>query len=376
MNILHLLAYSLYSGPVAPTLGLALAQRRAGHTVTVACDRKRGNFDGYEEAALPRLEARDIVSPLALTLSTKSSPFELMRDIARLRSFLNQGSTDLVHVHMSHDHTMVAVARQGLRSSPRVVRTFHASRSLEERFGQGVINRAADGWITRNQTDHERALSKFALPPEKARMIPGSIESTEFVVPVEAERVRAKQELGLPTDAVVIGHVALIANRGQEELLDALAMTGNNSAHVLFVGRGEAEPRLRNRVEELGLKSRVHFTGYLKDEALLRAYAALDTAFVAGPGNDASMRGLLEAMSTGLPVLGVSVGAVNDVLTEDFGYPVDDLTPASVAEGLRLFFDDENPRARGERGRSFVVNERTFDCEWQKTEELYRVALS
>ncbi|MEO1174887.1 MAG: glycosyltransferase family 4 protein, partial [Myxococcota bacterium] len=286
MNILHLLAYSLYSGPVAPTLGLALAQRRAGHTVSIACDRKRGNFDGYEEAALPRIEAEGLASSLPLTLSTKSSPFELMRDVARLRAFLSRGGTDVVHVHMSHDHTLVTVARQGLKSPPRIVRTFHASRSLEERFGQGVINRAADGWVTRNRTDHARALSKFSLPPELARMIPGSIDSNAFVIPVAEERARAKRELGLPADSPVIGQVALIADRGQEQLLEALAMTGNTSAHVVFVGRGEAETRLRDLVDARGMSERVHFTGYLKDEALLRAYAAMDTAFVAGPGND------------------------------------------------------------------------------------------
>ncbi|MEM6730771.1 MAG: glycosyltransferase, partial [Myxococcota bacterium] len=250
LEILHLVAYPLYSGPVAPTLGLARHQAVLGHRVSIACDTKRGNFDGFEEAALPRLQESGLFADLGLCLSTKSTPIELMRDVARLRAHLNRNEPDVVHVHMSHDHSLAMVARQGLSRGPVLVRTFHASRSLEERLGQTFLNRSANAWIARNTDDYARALETFSLPAEKTRMIPGSIDTEMFRPSDPEERERAKLELGLPTDATVVGHVALIAERGQDELVDALAMVDAPNLHVLFVGRGESETLLRARVEE------------------------------------------------------------------------------------------------------------------------------
>ncbi|MEO0811442.1 MAG: glycosyltransferase family 4 protein, partial [Myxococcota bacterium] len=358
LHILHLLAYPLYSGPVAPTLGLARQQAKDGHRVSIACDTKRGNFDGYEEAALPRLSASGLHADLGLCLSTKSTPIELMRDVARLRATLKGGEVDVVHVHMSHDHSLALVARQGLKRGPTVIRTFHAARSLEERLGQSFLNRSADGWIVRNTDDYERAIQSFSLPEERMALVPGSIDPEMFVAVSSEERTRAKRELGLPEDHRVVGHVALIAERGQEELLDALQMIAQSDLHLLFVGKGEAESALRQRVSESGLEERVHFSGYLRDAALLRAYGAMDAAFVAGPGNDSSVRAVLEAMSSGLPVIGVAVGAVKDVVDESRGYLVESRTPAAIAEGLRAFMSDPQPEERGRAGRSLIERER------------------
>ncbi len=375
LSILHLLAYPLYSGPVAPTLGLARQQAVDGHRVAIVCDSKRGNFDGFEEAALPRLQESGLYVDLGLALSTKSTPIELMRDVARLRAHLKRNPVDVVHVHMSHDHSLATVARQGLGPAPALIRTFHAARSLEQRLGQKVLNRSADGWIARNREDYERALEAFELPENRTRLIPGSIDPEMFVAVSEEDRARAKRELGLPEDSRVVGHVALIAERGQEELLDALTMVSDERLHLLFVGKGEAEAALRSRVEERGLAGRAHFTGYLRDAALLRAYAAMDAAFVAGPGNDSSVRSALEAMSSALPVIGIEVGAIKDVLNDESGYRVEDRSPVAIAEALRAFLEDNAAVERGQRGRERILSERRVQQESARTLELYRLCL-
>ena len=354
LNILHLVSYSLYSGPVSPTLGLALQQHRAGHQVSIACDTKRGNFDGFEEPALPRLEASGLLADIGLTLSTKSSPLQLMRDVARLRARFTLGDLDILHVHMSHDHTLATVARQGIRNPPLVALSFHASRSLVDRRGQGWRNRSADGWIVRTQSDRDRVLEKFSLPAERTRLVSGSVDTELFVPSSVEERARAKRELGLPEDSVVLGHVALIADRGQRELLDALDTRRSTQLHLMYVGRGQDESALRAVVEERGLSERVHFAGYLRDEALLRAYSAMDAAFVAGPGNDASVRAALEAMSCGLPVIGDRGGAVTDYLDERRGYLVDSRDGSAIASAVDRMLEDDTARERSGTSREFV----------------------
>ena len=105
MRILHLVSYSLYSGPLPSTLALAVEQRRQGHEVWLAHDSKRGAINDYEEAADPWLEGLSLTPPLPLTLSAKSTVGEYLHDRRHLQRLLRQ--VDVVHTHLSHDHGLL-----------------------------------------------------------------------------------------------------------------------------------------------------------------------------------------------------------------------------------------------------------------------------
>ncbi len=371
LRILHLVSYSLYSGPLPPTLGLALAQRQLGHTVWLAYDRKRGAFNEYEEAAAPWVDP-DFDPPVPLTLSTKSSPIEYVRDVQRMRRLVKEEEVDIVHMHMSHDHGLAALA--GGRVAR--IRTFHAERSLIRRFGQSWLNRRADAVIARCHAHRQLLVTRFGFPMDRVHVISGSINSERFAPATNSERCKARAHFALPLDVPVLGHVALIDGRGQEELLDAATALGESALHIMFVGNGRREQALKQRIDNAGLNDRVRLTGYLRGGELLEAYAAMDAAFVAQPGNDASARAALEAMASGLPVLGVQTGALTELVDDAVGYPVSDRRVDSVASAISKWLTAPSAAdTRGRAGRAHVIAERTFQREAERTITAYEQVL-
>ncbi|MEE8410024.1 MAG: glycosyltransferase family 4 protein [Myxococcota bacterium] len=371
MRILHLCSYPLYSGPLPPTLGLAMAQRALGHTVWLAYDVKRGAFNAYEEAATPWLVDKGLEPPVALTLSAKSTPIEYARDLGRLRGFMTRREVDVVHAHLSHDHGLLALAGNGHGAVTRV-RTFHAARSLVRRFGQRWLTRRADGWILRAEEHRERLIASFGTPRELTCVVPGSIDADRFTPPAAGAREKARRRLGVPLDAHVLGHVALITDRGQFELVEAVKQMGDDAPHVLFIGRGENEDALRRTITEAGVGERTHMPGYQRGDMLLDTYAALDAAFVAQPGNDASARAALEAMACGLPVLAIRAGPLAELVDEDVGYPFAERAPESIGNALRTWMSsDDVGRSRGKAGRARVRAERTVAREAERTIAFY-----
>ncbi|MEK7704815.1 MAG: glycosyltransferase family 4 protein [Myxococcota bacterium] len=371
LSILHLVSYPLYSGPLPPTTGLALAQRRLGHTVYLAYDRKRGDDDAFEEAATPRLRRLGLDPPLGLTLSTKSSALELLSDVRALRALITHHGVQVLHAHQSHDHALLALVGGGALR----VRTVHANRTLSRRLGQRWLNGRADAFVVRHAHARAQLALHSGIDSERVAVIGGAIDAELFMPPSDVARREARVRFGLPADTLVLGHVALIAERGQEELVDAVASLRETALHLLFVGRGEAEVALRARVERAGLSARVHFTGYLRGDDLLLAYAAMDAAFVAQPGNDASARAALEAMACGLPLLAVQVDALAELVDADVGYPVVDRQPAAIAAALsQLIADGQQRQERARRGRERVRTERTFEREARATVDFYRRA--
>ena len=371
MRILHLVSYPLFSGPMPSTVALAVAQRDRGHEVWLAFDRKRGAFNAYEEAAAPSVEQAGLTAPAPFTLSTKSSVREYWRDWRTLKKLVHAGGVDVVHFHFSHDHGLGALAGRGSPAVTRV-RTIHAARSLLPRFGQRWLMRRADGFIVRCD-DHRRRLTEaFAVPPAHIRVVKGSVDTRRFSPPPIDARVDARRQFELPLDVPVVCHVAFMAGRGQEELAHGAAELGSRAPHLLFVGRGEGEPGLRALVDRLGIGQRVRFAGYLQGNALLKAYAASDAAFLAQAGNDASARAALEAMACGLPLIAVTGEALAELCQPEVGFPIERRDAAAVALALGRWLESaDRGKARGQAGRKLVVAERSVAQEAAATVAFY-----
>lgn len=377
MRIVHLNSCSVYSGPLPSTVGLALAQRRQGHEVYLYWDRKHDGFSGYEESAGVPLRFAGLDDPQQpLTLSSRSTAVELIRDLWRLRAMLRAGAFDVVHLHRSHEHVLAALAAWGLRPRRRprsslYVRTFHSERALENRLARGWFSRQADRWITRCEDHHRMAVQYFRLPPGQVRTIAGGIDTAAFGDIQTACPKLAKAHFGFPEDAFVLMHVALMAGRGHEEVLQALTRLGDTAPWLLWVGRGVREQRLREQVARAPrpIQDKVRFAGYLAGKELLEAYAAADAAFVAKPGKDASSRAALEAMACGLPLIVVRVGALNEL---PHTYPIHERSPEAIADAIRsLMHDREAARTRGRQAQSWVFQERSFEHEAEQTLQFY-----
>jgi len=372
LKILHLCAYPLFSGAVPSTLGLAAAQRRDGHTVFLALDTKRGAFNDFEEAAEPQVALHGLAPTPALTLSTKSTPIEVVRDLSRLKHLVRSEQIDVVHTHLSHDHVLATFA---LWREPDLirVRTFHSARSLAPRFGQSWLNRQARGFIVRAQRHRELLCQRFGVPTDSTRVIAGGIDATRFAPVSAPERRAARRALDIGDDVVVIGHVALLADRGQQELVAALELVAHTNVQLLFVGRGEGEDHLRARVSVSRVGNRVHFAGYVPAKELRGIYAAMDAAFVPQAGNDASARAALEALACQIPIVAVRVDALADWVTPVLGYPLETREPAEIARGIMSLASDRTERERrGAAGHAYVLSQRSFEQEAAQTVAFYR----
>ncbi|MBN1962820.1 MAG: glycosyltransferase family 4 protein [Deltaproteobacteria bacterium] len=375
MRILHLVSYSLYSGPLPPTVGLALAQRDLGHEVYLAYDSKRGAFNDFEEPAAPKLAVANLQAPWHFTLSAKSNFLEFWRDFYTLRKSAKQGSLDIVHVHLSHDHLLAALALSSLHSLA-CVRTIHAERSLHKRFGQAFLHRRAAAWITRADIHREKLIKQFSVDANKVAVIPSGFNAIKWPHSSAAKRAELRQHFLIPDNTAVVAHVALIAKRGQKELVSALALiAAEQRPVVLFVGRGEGEADLHQHIAKLQMQPWVRFAGYLKGQELENAYQCADVCFLAQPGNDASARAILEAMAAQVAVVAVASGAIGELVTKKRGYPIISRDPDVIKQGILAALQDPQRSKRIEDARQYVLNERSFTNEALATIDLYQRTL-
>ncbi len=163
----------------------------------------------------------------------------------------------------------------------------------------------------------------------------------------------------------------LVPRKGQDLLIRAWPRVRAEvpDAALLLVGGGSYQAALRRLAQRTGVADQVILTGSVPFAELPAHYAAGDV--FAMPcrtrrgGLDVEGLGIvyLEASATGLPAIsGDSGGAPDAILDGETGYVVPGRDAAALASRIiSLLQDPDGARAMGEKGRSWVERDWTWE---------------
>ncbi|PKO60210.1 MAG: glycosyltransferase [Betaproteobacteria bacterium HGW-Betaproteobacteria-13] len=151
----------------------------------------------------------------------------------------------------------------------------------------------------------------------------GRIETLHNRIDVETVRAgqiareAARERLGLPADAFIVGNVGrLHPDKDQATLLRAFARALPQlpaEAQLVILGKGRLERTLRAQVESLGIAGKVRFLGQVPQA--WQAFAAFDV-FALSSDHEPFGMVLLEAMAAGVPVIATNCGGAPEVVGE------------------------------------------------------------
>jgi glycosyltransferase involved in cell wall biosynthesis len=295
----------------------------------------------------------------------------------RLRQLVRRRRYDVVHTHLP---VPAVAARLTLRpNAPRLVHTEHGTWQ-HYRWPTYAANLA-----TYALNDHVFAVSRAVADSIEPRRVPHLrvlppievlVHGIELTGPPVAEaRLRARQLLGLPMDAPVLGTVGnLTAIKDQSTLLRAARrlQVAHPGIRVVVVGTGPLQADLEREARELGIADRVLFTGMRDDvDVLLPAFDvfALSSRFEGLP------IALVEALAAGLPSVVTSVGGVPEVVTHgQEGLVIAPGSAEALADAVGILLSDDGLRRR--MARAALDRSRSFDIRRavRRIEEIYVAA--
>ena len=146
-------------------------------------------------------------------------------------------------------------------------------------------------------------------------VIPNGIDVQRFNRPA---RSRDRSELGIPAEAHVLIYVGRLApEKRLAFVLRAFAavLADLPSTYLLIVGDGPERDNLEDRVVESGLAGRAIFVGNVSYDDV-PGYLAMANAFVTASTSEVHPLSILEAISAGLPVVGVDSPGVGDIIRD------------------------------------------------------------
>ena len=215
----------------------------------------------------------------------------------------------------------------------------------------------ADAFTAVSKRTMEFAAEHEGVARARTTVIPNGIDLSEQRTISDAASARA--QLGLPTEAFVIGTVGrLCEQKGHTFLLSAAKKLLAERPDAMFViaGYGPSEEQLKTQADDLGIGSSVKFLGYRRDVDLV--LAALDV-FVLPSLWEGMSNAILEAMAAAKPVLATAVdGNLEQVVRDETGILVPPGDADALAEALLgLAGDPQRALDMGRRGRERVERE-------------------
>jgi len=284
-----------------------------------------------------------------------------------LRALLRDKRPDVVQIE---EEPASAAARQVIKAARRldipVVLFTHQNVDprlpLLERWGRRRILRRLKGLVAGSEAGAE--LVRREVPTLPVTVIP----QLGAGVPHDA--------LHAPHEGLAIACVGrLVARKGLDNLLQALALNRGAAWHLTIVGDGPERERLERLASELRLAARIRWMGGLPAQQLTRLWTDHDVLVLPSrtlpDWQEPNGHVLVEAMLNEVAVLGSASGVIPEIIG-DAGVVVPAGDPAGLATELLRLSDEAVRRPLAAAGRARAMRLYSDDAVAERTLEFWK----
>ena len=155
-----------------------------------------------------------------------------------------------------------------------------------------------------------------------------------------------------------IGYLGrLVSGKGLEDLFEAMLIlkSQNLSFNCLIFGVGSKEGELKKMAEDLNIKDKIEWRGFVPYSKVPEALAQIDI-FVYPSWHEGFGRSIMEALAMEKAVVATRVGGIPDLINDgENGFLVEPHNPSALAQKIKELIEDKELREIfGKAGREWV----------------------
>lgn len=161
-------------------------------------------------------------------------------------------------------------------------------------------------------------IERYELRSSKCVVVPNAIEKHE--IQINESRVAAINKQFNLSEVTVFGFVgSIFPYHGVDRLIKGVSKLKYTDNAILIVGDGYLIPELKKLASDLGISSRVHFTGSVPKEDIYNYMSAMDILTLPNTEWYCSPVKLFEYGALGKTILAVNEAGVSDIMSNEEG---------------------------------------------------------
>lgn len=223
------------------------------------------SYEGYYEKEIKDLGGRIIT----LDSPNKVGKFKAIKQLANI---IKQNDYEIVHAHTLFN---CGVAMIAAKLGGAKIRVSHAHTNLEN--NQNLIRRiyqncmralirfTSTDLLSCSNSAGEYLFGKKVRKNKAYKVIPNYIEYEKIL---NFKGSSLKDELGIEKEGILLGNVGrFVESKNQIFLIDVAEdlIKKNNKIHLVLVGYGDLEERIRNEIKNRNLEKNIHILGVSKE---------------------------------------------------------------------------------------------------------------
>ena len=315
LKIVHIIQLIDTGGAEKMILDLAI-NSNPKHDVTIICQYPSGNYP-YEKIARE--------NNIKLIFLHKKVGFDLYSFI-ELWQTLSKIKPNVVHTHLQA--AVYALPWLVFHRKNARIHTIHSIATMEVRKTHRIIQRFAyKFWnvvpVAISRTVQNGVMNEYKLPKEKVPIISNGIDTKKF--PPIASNV--------DNEIFTIINVASFSKwKNQILLVEALniALLENPNLKLIFAGDGKERVNVEAKARKYNISEKIVFVGATSE---VYKWLSLANVFILCSTFEGIPLSIIEAMSSGLPIIATDVGGIPDI-TENNESGL--LVPPNDAKALAL----------------------------------------
>lgn len=224
-------------------------------------------------------------------------------------------SSRIPKIYTCHSLSFEEFLSRNGNSNSFSIRVTNIIQSCGHRKVEKSILKKSNEIVVLSKFTKDKVIDIHQIPEEKIRIIPGGVNLNKFSTVVDKSEIRKR--LNIPSNKIILFTVRnLVQRMGLENLIVAFndLIQQNAEVHLVIGGEGKLKAGLIALARSFGIEAHIDFTGFIPEEQLTSYYQMADLFVL--PTKELEGFGLvtLEALASGLPVLGTPVGGTKEIL--------------------------------------------------------------
>lgn len=234
---------------------------------------------------------------------------------------------------------------------------------------------SSDKIIVASRAEYDEAI-KIGADVEKLALVPNGVNIDKFNPNIDGQVVRKRYEIEDKLIVLFVGTLDPV--KGAKYLVESIPIVLSHVPNAIFliVGNGPLRKYLEHLGKKLGVLQNLIFVGWVPPSQIPLFYVACNI-FVLPSLSEGFGNATIEAMATGKPVVGTSVGGTLDIIKDGVnGYLVEPKNPIDLADKvITLLSDDERRKIMGREGRRIVEEKFNIDLRVTRITDVYKSIL-
>lgn len=296
-----------------------------------------------------------------------------MQVLSQILSCIRSNQIDIIHTHEFRSNLfgflaakltrkpIVTTAHGWIQNSPMKKRIVKLDKFLLRFFDKIIAVSEAI----------KKLLLDAGVPEHKITVIPNALRTEKYANNKQNQGFR--KEVGVDEEKILVANIGRLSpEKGQLEFLLAAVdfIPKFPNIHIIFVGIGPEEEKLKKFVADNNLSANVMFAGYRTD--MVNIYNDIDLV-VQSSYTEGMPNVVLEALLCQTPVIATDVGGTNEIIEHGYnGILIPDNKPSTLTQAIADFMENttrHNEMAR--TGRKTIIDKFDHNTRVRKLESTY-----